>query len=672
MADDADKFEELPEREPAWMLLDRATACRKRLLAAGYSPIPVNGKAPPITGWQNIEATDNIIGTWEDKHTNAINTGILTRTIPAIDIDVLDPAVADELQEISERMIGPSAVRTGQAPKRAMLFRTDAPFDKISTPIYISPDGRTHKVEILCHGQQIVVHGIHPDTHAPYTWRGGEPGPELKRDALPLLSVEKANEFIVAAAQCMSAHGWTPKKKPNGSAGGTWSAHAAERERAYAHAALDGCADDVAQAASGERNDTLNKKAFRLGTMVARGWISSAEVFDTLFAAAAACGLNADDGEEATRKTLNSGLDDGKKFPHPDLSPIFSTEPGGSNSWKYHTDATPAPPHWLIKGILPETGAVLMSGQWGTFKTTVALDLSVCVMADLPFANRYRVKRPGAVLYLALEGEGMLSARLSAIAAHHGVTGPLPFAWRGDCPALMDKNAADTLCGIANEAAADLKRRFDLPVALIWIDTLITAASFASGEDNDAAAAQKVMTALRITSQRTGALVVGIDHFGKVVETGTRGSSAKEGAADAVIALLADREVSGGVKNTRLAVRKQRDGVSGFEIPFTARMVETGIDDDGDPITAPVIDWQATQQTAHGRRPLDAVDAIAAARPDDHPCRYWEKTSDRSRMAPLCAPAMLRWCAPSSIGSTPRMGPISKRPTHDGRLSTAP
>jgi hypothetical protein len=117
-----------------------------------------------------------------------------------------------------------------------------------------------------------VVYGVHPDTHVPYTWSGGEPGPELKRDALLLLSVEKANEFIVAAAQCMNAHGWTPKKKPNGSAGGSWSVHASERERAYAHAALDGCADDIAQAASGERNDTLNKKAFRLGTMVARGW----------------------------------------------------------------------------------------------------------------------------------------------------------------------------------------------------------------------------------------------------------------------------------------------------------------------------------------------------------------------------------------------------------------
>jgi hypothetical protein len=179
-----------------------------------------------------------------------------------------------------------------------------------------------------------------------------------------------------------------------------------------------------------------------------------------------------------------------------------------------------------------------------------------------------------------------------------GVNGPLPFAWRGDCPALINKNSADTLYGIANEAAGDLKRRFDLPVSLIWVDTLITAAGFAAGEDNDTAAAQKVMNALRLVSQRTGALVVGIDHFGKVVETGTRGSSAKEGAADAVIGLLADRELSGGVKNTRLAVRKQRDGVSGFEIAFTARMAETGSDDDGDAITAPVIDWQATQQTA--------------------------------------------------------------------------
>ena len=254
----------------------------------------------------------------------------------------------------------------------------------------------------------------------------------------------------------MSAHGWTPKKKPNGDARqlalGVPRSRL-ERERAYAHAALDGCADEVAEAASGERNDTLNKKAFRLGTMVARGWVSSAEVFDALFAAASACGLSDDDGEEATRKTLKSGLDDGKKFPHPDLPQTFRNEAPSSNSWKYHTGEAPAPPPWLIKGILPRNRRRYHVGPVGDVQNNrrarpVCLrDGAVCrSLAGIS------VKRPGAVLYLALEGAGMLLARLSAIAAHRGVTGPLPFAWRDDCPALTDKNAADALCAIARRS----------------------------------------------------------------------------------------------------------------------------------------------------------------------------------------------------------------------------
>ena len=81
MADDLDEFEELPECEPAWMALECATACRKRLLAAGYLPLPVNGKAPPIAGWQDIEATNTIIDRWTRyEYADATNTGILTRT----------------------------------------------------------------------------------------------------------------------------------------------------------------------------------------------------------------------------------------------------------------------------------------------------------------------------------------------------------------------------------------------------------------------------------------------------------------------------------------------------------------------------------------------------------------------------------------------------------------
>src|SRR5262249_24986313 len=90
----------------------------------------------------------------------------------------------------------------------------------------------------------------------------------------------------------------------------------------------------------------------------------------------------------------------------------------------------------------------------------------------------------------------------------------------------------------------------------------------------------------------------GIDHFGKAVETGVRGSSAKEGRSDVVLALLGDKAISGEVTNTRLAVRKNRAGPGGRELPFTVRSVEMGTDDDGRAIPSRGIAW-AGIATAH-------------------------------------------------------------------------
>jgi predicted P-loop ATPase len=384
VVDDPYKFEELPEREPAWLALDRATACRKRLLAAGYLPLPVNGKAPPIAGWQDIKATNAVINDWADKFADATNTGVLTRTTPAVDIDVLDPTVADALQEIAEQVIGISAVRTGQAPKRAMLFRAEVPFDKVSTPIYISPDSRTHKVEILCRGQQIVVHGIHPDTHAPYTWRGVEPGPDLKHDALPLLNAEVANEFIMAAEQCMSACGWTPKRKTNGDGGSTWDTPklASKRERIYSHAALEGCADELATTARGTRNETLNKSAFRLGGMYARNWIGRAEIEASMFEAAAACGLVRDDGAPAVWATIKSGIEAGMKKPCSDLE----DRPTSKKKIRERDSESHRPPSWVAQCLKSETGspmpvlanALLALRRDPTLKNLFAYDEMLC------------------------------------------------------------------------------------------------------------------------------------------------------------------------------------------------------------------------------------------------------------------------------------------------------
>jgi len=73
-----------------------------------------------------------------------------------------------------------------------------------------------------------------------------------------------------------------------------------------------------------------------------------------------------------------------------------------------------------------------------------------------------------------------------------------------------------------------------------------------------------------------------------------------------VLACLGDKQVSGSVTNTRLAVRKHRGGKQGQEYMFQLRMVEAlEKDEDGDPITTMVVDW------------LPPGSAQAAPAPDD-------------------------------------------------------
>jgi Bifunctional DNA primase/polymerase, N-terminal/AAA domain len=83
----------------------------------------------------------------------------------------------------------------------------------------------------------------------------------------------------------------------------------------YAHAALAREIDAVASAPVGRGNHTLNRAAFNLGQLIGGGALSEAEVQNRLFEAATACGLVADDGADAVRKTIASGLTAGMKQP---------------------------------------------------------------------------------------------------------------------------------------------------------------------------------------------------------------------------------------------------------------------------------------------------------------------------------------------------------------------
>lgn len=209
-----------------------ASELRHKLMATGYSPIPVEGKAPPMKAWQTfIETNDDQIQFWDVTYPRARSTGILCKFTPALDVDILDQSAAEAVETLARERFeerGHVLVRIGQAPKRAILFRTNDPFDKITVNL-IAGNGMQEKIELLCNGQQVVAFGIHPGTRQPYTWFGGEPG-EIKHDDLPYLSVEEARQLVQDAAELLCReHGYRrAKQRPKKSNGADQTEDAAD------------------------------------------------------------------------------------------------------------------------------------------------------------------------------------------------------------------------------------------------------------------------------------------------------------------------------------------------------------------------------------------------------------------------------------------------------------
>jgi hypothetical protein len=288
---------------------------------------------------------------------------------------------------------------------------------------------------------------------------------------------------------------------------------------------------------------------------------------------------NREAGEEAQRKPRADN-------PPPEAA-ILNSYP---LTWDGDAEGETKPPE-LIEGMLPEVGVALLSGQWGMFKTFTAIDLGYAVMSGTSFAGR-SVSRKGGVLFIAAEGARYVRSRLQGVKQAKAPDGvrikPAPFAWIKSCPALNSHEALVTLVTIAKAVAHTLEKSFDLPLALIVIDTLSAAAMFRDA--NDTAENQRVMTTLAKLADTMGALVLAVDHFGKDPATGTRNSSAKEAAADTVLALIGKRSPEGSVSDAKLSIRKYRDGETGIEMPFTARRIE--LQDGGGML---VIDWIAPE-----------------------------------------------------------------------------
>jgi len=206
------------------------TAIRQQLLRHGYAPLPLNGKAPTPKGWQQkLETNPAEIDLWGTMWPNAVNTGILCRFTPCLDIDILDADAAAAVEALVRERFedgGYILIRVGLPPKRAIPFRTQEPFAKIVLPL-IAPNGDTkQKLEFLSDGQQVVVDGIHPDTSKPYAWFS-KSLLDVPRDELPYIRADEAQQLINdATGLLVTEHGY--KRADRGGKKGNGGDHGGE------------------------------------------------------------------------------------------------------------------------------------------------------------------------------------------------------------------------------------------------------------------------------------------------------------------------------------------------------------------------------------------------------------------------------------------------------------
>src|SRR5579862_4832379 len=101
-------------------------ACR--LIENGYEPVPVLGreKKPLIKEWQcpNGEAiSPERVCRQMLTHQNHMSFGLLTRTLPSIDLDLHDDEHNEILWKVSEHFLGPTPLRRRGSKGMMLVYR---------------------------------------------------------------------------------------------------------------------------------------------------------------------------------------------------------------------------------------------------------------------------------------------------------------------------------------------------------------------------------------------------------------------------------------------------------------------------------------------------------------------------------------------------------------------
>ncbi len=247
----------------------------------------------------------------------------------------------------------------------------------------------------------------------------------------------------------------------------------------------------------------------------------------------------------------------------------FAEQHGSKFKLIHFADLKPSTePNYLVKGLIPRMGLVVVWGPPKCGKSFWAFDLTMHVALDRTY--RGRRTQSGSVVYCAFEGASGFNARGEAFRKRHEIEYAVPFY-------LMP--ATTNLVADHAELIESIRWQCPDPAAVV-LDTLNRSLTGSESSDEDMAAYLKAADAIR---EAFDCVVIIVHHCG-ISGDRPRGHTSLTGAADAQLAVK--RDPAG---NVVVTVEYMKDGPEGDVIASRLEAVALGTDRDGDEITSCVI-----------------------------------------------------------------------------------
>lgn len=244
-------------------------------------------------------------------------------------------------------------------------------------------------------------------------------------------------------------------------------------------------------------------------------------------------------------------------------------------------EATPSR-GYVVKGMIAPGDVGCIFGQPGAGKSLIAPHVGYAVAQGREaFGMR---SKPGQVLYVAAEDPHGMRGRVTALKMRHG---------DADRFTLVE-GVSDLLSDNSGDLAALLQAVEDRRPALIFLDTL--AMAFPGLEENSAEGMGRVVAVARQLTQ-WGAAVLIVHHSTKAEGNTPRGHSLFNGALD--MALHIERDETGIVRGK---LTKNRNGSCDRDIAFLIDTERLGEDEDGDAITAALVNELAAGEAPRAEK----------------------------------------------------------------------